>query len=212
MEKRLWGAAKFGALALVLAFVAAGVSSVVGATPAAHGAAQISANGFVGLDAKKAKTYSIDFVEKGLPKKTSWCVTIVTQTCSTKSSLKFSGLAPGSYAYSVQKIAGWVLGTPSVTSPVTISTKNVKVSLTYTAYKYAVTFTETGLTGSFTWSVSIKGVPKTTSTKDEIIVDLANGTYSYKVGSEKGYTTAKPSPFTVNGGPATVSVTFTKKT
>ncbi len=73
---------------------------------------------------------------------------------------------------------------------------------------YSVTFTETGLGSGLPWNVTEDGVFLASSTAT-IAADTPNGTFSLSVGAPAGYTvTEAPSEFTVDGGPATVAITF----
>lgn len=171
----------------------------------------------------KSAALTLTFRESGLPstgRKTvqSWCVALDGYAeCSTTASLKFRTLAPTSYAFAVQSpLAGQNL-TQKVGSTVTYGpdgeialTRSATVHLTF-AYRYAVTFTESGLTGG-SWSVTVHGVTETKPYDDPIVFNETNGTYGYKVAGIAGYANSGvPSKVTVSGGPASVAVTFTPK-
>jgi len=86
-------------------------------------------------------------------------------------------------------------------------TGSERLTVTF-AFRYSVTFTEDGLS-SGTWSVTIKGATHTNGSGNPIVFNLPNGTYSYKIGTETGYTfSGVPKPVTVSGGPASVVVSF----
>jgi hypothetical protein len=72
-----------------------------------------------------------------------------------------------------------------------------------------VTFTESGLPASTSWTVSSSG-QSVTSTTTTVVLYLANGTHSYTVGRVAGYRAAPASGrISVAGAPVAVSVTFT---
>jgi len=74
---------------------------------------------------------------------------------------------------------------------------------------YLVTFTESGLPSGTSWSITLNGTTKS-STTNTITFSVPNGTYSYVVESVSGYT-ASPSSgtITVNGANIEKAVTFT---
>jgi hypothetical protein len=61
--------------------------------------------------------------------------------------------------------------------------------------------------------VTVKGVTETEPVNTSIVFDEPNGSYHYKVGGVSGFGVAgSPKTASVNGGPASVVVTFTAKT
>lgn len=78
------------------------------------------------------------------------------------------------------------------------------------AEMYSVTFTESGLPASTSWSVTLNGALESSSTTS-IAFSEPNGTYSYTIGSVTGYS---PSPasgmLTVNGAALSQPITWTK--
>lgn len=170
----------------------------------------------------KSLALTLTFRETGLPTtgpKTvqAWCVALDGYAeCSTTATLKFLTVSPGSYAYAVQSpLAGQTItgrvGSTSLGSSGTLSVAHGEtVTLTF-VYPYAVTFTETGLSGG-SWTVTVKGVSLTAPAGTAIVFHLANGTYGYSVGRVKGYTTVgTPGRAVVDGSAVAVSVTFTPK-
>jgi subtilase family serine protease len=75
---------------------------------------------------------------------------------------------------------------------------------------YTVTFTESGLPSGTSWSVTFNGNTKSSTTTTISYTGIANGSYSYTVGSVSGYT-ASPSSgtITVNGANVNQAITFT---
>jgi YVTN family beta-propeller protein len=168
---------------------------------------------------EKKPTVTLTFAEKGLPKGQPWCVVVAGwQGCSTKTTDRYLNLTPsGTYSYAVvsplegqnitQKVGKITTYGPSGTVALA---KSTTVHLTF-AYRYAVTFTETG-TPAGTWSVTIKGHTLSNATGDPIVFYLVNGTYAYKIGAELGYRSqGLPAKVLVSGGPASATVTFTKR-
>ncbi|MEM3907806.1 MAG: hypothetical protein QXZ17_13275, partial [Nitrososphaerota archaeon] len=79
----------------------------------------------------------------------------------------------------------------------------IRAPLTYT-----VEFTQTGLPSGTLWSVTLNGTTES-STSTSISFSEPNGTYSYAIGSVKGFSVSLPSgTITVNGASQTVNVYF----
>ena len=158
--------------------------------------------------------YSLTFSETGLPSGTNWSVTVgATTHTSTGSTISFTE-ANGTYSYTVGAVAGYT-ATPSSGS-VTVNGAAKTVSLAFaktsTGTTYSVTFTETGLPAGTSWSVTLNGSTKS-STTGTITFQEPNGSYAFTVGSVSGYTVG-PSPGTikVNGAAISQAITFTSST
>jgi hypothetical protein len=157
-------------------------------------------------------TYAVTFTEAGLASGISWTVTFAgTSTPSTSTTDAFTA-ANGSFAFSVAAVTGYT-ASPSSGS-VLIQGGPAGQAITFTAVaptvtKYAVTFTESGLTSGTTWSVTYGG-STSTSTTDSIAFSEANGSYTFSVGAVTGYS-ASPSTgsLAVSGAPASQSIQFT---
>src|SRR5207244_4491309 len=77
---------------------------------------------------------------------------------------------------------------------------------------YLVSLTETGLPTGTSWSVTLGGTART-STTSTIIFSEADGTYSYAVGPVTGYAASPASgTITVNGAAVSQSIAFTQVT
>ncbi len=163
-------------------------------------------------------TGAITFHETGLASGSRWCATIGAFTCTTTTKIVVPNLTPGTYAYSVTAISGL---TTIVREGKTVIGSSGSIALAHSAsisveYAFTVTFTETGLTGAFTWAVTAGGHSET-STTSTITFYLKNGSYSFHVGKVTGETSkvvASPASgaFKVDGAPISVSVKFTPKT
>jgi YVTN family beta-propeller protein len=155
-------------------------------------------------------TFGVSFTTTGLPAGTSWSVTLtgMTQT-STGSTIAFSE-PNGTYAYSIGFVPGY-MASPSSGS-VTVNGGTVSTTITFTAVPpptYDVTFTETSLPAGTSWLVTLAGTTQT-STGSTITFSKPDGTYAYTMGQVAGSTVSPSSgSVTVNGGSASVSITFT---
>ncbi len=161
----------------------------------------------------RGPTYSLTFHEVGLAAGSKWCVAVGSPLCSTKSTVVFKNLTPGSYSYAVGAIPGattlvkegpaWsaeALGASLVSRSTTVQVR----------FAYPVTFQETGLVAPFTWSVSAEGETGTSAANSTtVVLDLTNGTQGFSVHAEPGYLRSPASGrLVVDGRPASVSVTF----
>ncbi|MDP8012337.1 MAG: hypothetical protein RAK23_05930, partial [Thermoplasmata archaeon] len=133
------------------------------------------------------KTYSIMFIESGLPSGTSWSVTL-NGTANTSSTTSITFYEPnGTYTYSIQQISGYSIVQSSGTITVTGSsiTKYV-IFVQMQQNEYYIIFEESGLPSGTSWSVTLNGTTKyTTGTSITFIVK--NGTYNYKISLPSGY-------------------------
>jgi hypothetical protein len=155
-------------------------------------------------------TYAVDFTETGLPGGTSWSVTFDgNPQSSTSSPITFS--APnGTYSWSLGIVPGYTAAHSS--GSLTVAGSPVTVASVFSIVKYSVTFTETGLPASTSWSVTIS--PTThTQTTSSIVFSEPNGTYTYSIGIVSGFVPSSSSGMvTVSGGAAGVTVPFTPVT
>ena len=130
---------------------------------------------------------TVTFMETGLPSGTSWSVSMgSTMYSSSGGSIVFSP-TNGQYmnvSYSVSHVSGFVASAASGT--VYLNGMNKIVTVSFTPYTYAVTFTESNLPSGTTWSVTLNGTTRTSNTST-ITFSEANGTYDYSVGVAAGY-------------------------
>jgi len=150
--------------------------------------------------------YSVTFTESGLPSGATWNVTLNgAEKSSTSTSIVFWEFN-GTYSYTVGIYQGYVSSPYS--SSVTVSGSAVSVSVTFTVKTYSVTFTESGLPSGTKWYANITGQSPLSSTTTTITTSLANGSYTYSIGTPDKIYSAQGGSFTVNGANASVSVTF----
>ena len=161
----------------------------------------------------KGATTSISFHETGLATGSSWCVTVGWTSCTTTTSQSFKDLTPGTYAYQVGVIPGFVtvvkLGkTYAGVSGTVIAPPAPSFTVRYT---FPVTFTESGLPHGTTWTVAAGGFTNS-STSTTIVLDLTNGTYGFSVHKITGYLASPPSGhFLVQGAPVPETIHFVVK-
>ncbi len=151
-------------------------------------------------------TYPVTFDEAGLPTGTQWSIALAGyQLSSTTGAITFHE-ANGTYPFSVGSIAGYKAR--SASGAVTVSGAAVTEAITFARVTYAVNITEAGLPTGTSWTVTVGGVPKT-STSAQITFQVPNGTYAFSVGPVPGYTVALATgSINVSGEPVHVALTF----
>jgi YVTN family beta-propeller protein len=149
--------------------------------------------------------YLVTFSEAGLPSSATWWVNITGGTSTFSRVLTLSFTEPnGTYGYTVAS-SGYVAN-PSNGS-LAISGMGRSVAVTFVA-TYAVSFIESGLPPSEQWDVSLNGTSHGSSSST-IDFSEENGTYSYMVGAETGYSAApKLGSVTVYGASQSVYILF----
>jgi len=76
-------------------------------------------------------SWTLTFSESGLRPGTTWCVTVGATLCSGSGEIRFSGLASGTYSFTVSPVSGYT-AQPSA-GTVTIAGQNVIVRIQFTA-------------------------------------------------------------------------------
>lgn len=167
------------------------------------------------FDANSAKSIQVDFVpvnyqvtftESGLPSSTIWKVDINGTQYSSSTDRITTSLMNGTYNYSVNSVAGYVI--TNGTGSVRVDGSSVSVDIKFSPALYQVTISETGLPVNATWTITVSGHAYNV-TGSKITLYLANGTYTYSVSSVKGYSIVNSTGnITVTGHSVSVSITF----
>jgi hypothetical protein len=150
-------------------------------------------------------SYTLTFTETGLPKGTTWQVTVNGVTVSGDGSALGISEPNGTYAYSIGGISGWQLTSGTYRGSVTISGSASSVPTSWSVVKYTVTFKESGLSSGAKWTVKMDGVTAST-TGTSLEITAANGTYAYTA-TASGETTLTGS-VPVSGAPLSVALEF----
>lgn len=152
-------------------------------------------------------TFSITFVESGLPAKQRWSVYNGTKTLySNNTTIRFISLG-GSYDFEVNYSQNYV---PSfLLTNLTTDGSNLTIDVSFT-YGYYVNFTEAGLPQNTTWGVE-QGLYLFTSNQSSMVLVFANGTYLFQMEKIRGYISSAPSSFTVNGHNVSITVYFSRE-
>jgi YVTN family beta-propeller protein len=158
-------------------------------------------------------TFPVTFSETGLPAGTSWSVVFNGGGLnSTASSVVFTD-PNGTYNFTVTPVPGFTAAPTSGTVTVTGAPAARTISFTPEAgtkstEKFAITFSETGLTSGTSWSVTLNGTLQA-SNDGTVVFQAPNGTEAYSVSAVTGFTvTPSGGSVTVAGQPVTVALTF----
>ncbi len=153
-----------------------------------------------------ATHYTVTFTETGLPSGTSWSVTLGgASKSSTSTSITFSE-PNGSYAYTVKAVSGYTVSPSS--GSFKVDGAGLSKSAAFTPVTYTVTFTESGLPSGTSWSVTLNGASKS-STTSTISFTEPNGTYAFTATNTTDYyATPYSGSTTVSGSNASESITF----
>jgi Divergent InlB B-repeat domain len=124
-----------GTLPFTVTPVTGYTANVTGGTVPVHGANRTVLILWTSTSSPTSATYSITFVEAGLPVGTNWSVTLTgtgsSRLSSTATSLVFTGLPDGTYSYAVPAVGNYA-PTPSADF-VTVSGANVTVHVNFVA-------------------------------------------------------------------------------
>jgi len=132
---------------------------------------------------------------------------IISEIESNSSEIAFNDLPNGTYNFSLSPLNNTYRATP-MTGKVSINGYNQTEQITFSLVNYTITFYEKGLPSGTSWSVTLNGTTKS-STTDTITFSVPNGTYSYSIGSVSGYTASNSNgSVTVSGKNIPVSITF----
>ena len=160
-------------------------------------------------------TYTVTFIENGLPFGTSWSITLNGITFySTNSTIAFNE-TNGSYSYIISGISGYRASTYS--GIINVSGNSVNVTINWTVITYAITITENGIPNGTLWSTTLTGTTfngeymniTLSSTTNTIIFNEPNGTYTYFIHMPFGYAGRIKSNITVTGQSIHINVLAT---
>ncbi len=163
--------------------------------------------------------FNVSLSESTLPTGTTFSASLDGSTLSAPGTgstvyLNFSGLANGSYPYSIGFVTGY--GATPASGTAIVSGANVTQIVKFVAFvgtTAAVNFEEAGLVSNTTWSVVVANVGALSSNQPVITFALpANATpgWNYTPSTVIGYTNTGPGDVVTDGAtPATVSIVYT---
>ncbi len=106
------------------------VSGSVPASPVTVDGANVTVNvTFAKGCGAHTSSLSVTFVESGLARGTTWCVTLGTTVCSSGNEIAFANLTSGSYGFTVGNVAGYTVTPASGT--VTLTNRSATVSVSF---------------------------------------------------------------------------------
>ncbi len=150
--------------------------------------------------------FSVTFTETGLAPGSTWSATAGTTSNSSTGASVVLDLANGTYNFSVEA-AGYTALPESGT--IVVNGTNLTVPIVFAPVTYTVTFTESGLPGGTSWSVTFGGTTQS-STSSSINFTEPNLTATFTVTAIAGFTVSPATgSITVAGANATQAVTFT---
>lgn len=153
-------------------------------------------------------TYSVEFVESGLPTGTSWGLAVGNDTEQNSTNKIIFSESNGTYRYAALLLPGWSARQGAGT--VTVHGSNPgAIQIEWTPFTYAVTLSETGLPSDATWGATI-GPSSSNTSMANLTISLPNGTYSLTLYAPAGYTSnSVPSEIRVVGAAVGLSANFT---
>ena len=158
-------------------------------------------------------TYTVTFTETGLASGDTWAVTSSAGEgrAIAPNPIVLSAVANGSYSFTVN--APGYSATPA-SGFVNVSGVDVSQAIAFHSLGsvYRLTFSETGLPTPGFWGVYVGNVTVLfgdTSNSSDVSVPLLDGSYGWSAIAFGGYSATPSSGIaTINGGPATVDLTF----
>jgi YVTN family beta-propeller protein len=151
-------------------------------------------------------SYALDFNETGLPAGTNWTISIAGSVY-TQSAPALDLFEPnGSYEYTIVPIPGY---STTWNGRVTIAGAPEAVAINFTRVTYALTFEANGLPSGTEWGVEVNG-SELTSTSEDLVANLPNGTYMIVYSSAGSYAIANapPSVVTLRGEGELIPIYF----
>ena len=152
--------------------------------------------------------YNVTFVSSGLPSSAVWYLNLSNGESFHSSSTNISiELTNGSYAYNATSGDSYYSH-----GSFSVSGAKTTIDVVFKAIplkQYEIVFQETGLTVGNSWTVTLTGTQKSSSSSS-IVFNVTNGTYSFTVGTVGGFTSTPSSgDANVSGSNVTVNVVFT---
>jgi hypothetical protein len=138
-------------------------------------------------------TYTVTFIQNGLPSGTSWSITFNGITLSSTTDTLTFKEPNGTYSYVISPISGYRANTYSGT--ITINGNPVSNTMNWTVITYTITITENGIPNGTSWSATLTGTTfngqyinvTLSSTINTITFNEPNGSYSYTIHLPPGY-------------------------
>jgi len=195
MERRHLGAIIAGVVVAAVVVLGLGLADVV---PGFYLVPSAGGNG----------SHRVVFTQSGLPRNTSWSVTLNGQAATTNAtSIAFEEPA-GSYNYTVGPMAGYTMEPAAGVAVIAGSDVTLPITFSRMAENFSVQFVETGLPSGVIWSVTLNGsIQRSSSTA--VVFSEPNGSYAYSVPTADGFVPAPAvGTVSVRGEAASVVIEF----
>jgi subtilase family serine protease len=152
-------------------------------------------------------TFSIKFVESGLPSGQEWSVSNRTTTLySNNTTIDFISLG-GEYSFQLNYSKNYVPSFLLLNMNTAGVNKTFNVKFTY---GYSVNITESGLPDGTNWSIA-QGEYLYSTNQSSLLLEFPNGTYNFSVYKVLGYSPTYTGTFVVNGSNVSIHVYFTRE-
>jgi len=166
--------------------------------------------GVISVEPKKT-FYNVTFEEQGLPSGTLWNVTFNGITEISRSNEITFQEYNGTYFFSISSVNGYNSNPNSGKIKVNGNDVIQIIFKPKSLNKFSVTFEEYGLPLGITWSVTLGGITKYSSSNEIIYYGIENGSYSFTIGNVNGYNSNPNSGIiSVNGYNITQLISFSK--
>jgi len=160
-------------------------------------------------------TYTVTFIQNGLPSGTSWSITFNGITLSSTNPTITFNEPNGSYSYIISGISGYRANTYS--GIINVNGNSVSVSVNWTEIIYSITITEDEIPNGTSWSATLTGTTfngkyinvTLSSTINTITFNEPNGSYSYFIHMPFGYAGRTKGNITVSGKSVYINVLAT---
>ena len=139
--------------------------------------------------------FKTTFTDSGLPSGTPWYVNLSNGQTLTSNTTTITSYEPnGTYSYTVAT-ADKTYSPDKGSGTFTVNNSSVSETVTFSKVLFKVTFTESGLPSGTAWYVNGTGVSES-STSQNMVFELTNGTYTFTATNLSSYYTSA-SQFTV---------------
>lgn len=150
-------------------------------------------------------TYNVTFQATGLPTGTAWSVVWPSGNLSSTGGSAIANVPNGTYSYRFGFVAGFQAGAGGV---VTVTGADVVVAVTFRTSTFVVALDESGLPTGTLWAATLNNTT-VSSTGPELLFDLPNGSFTYRVTPVSGYSTAWSGSVEVVGLSVELTIAFT---
>lgn len=155
-------------------------------------------------------SYSITFMETGLPSGSDWSVNLVGEIQSSENNSMTFLRENGTYLYNISVPSGFY--SPESSGTVLVLGSSIQVGADFSYALHRVMFMLQGASTPFMWNVTLGNTTLVTSASS-VSIDLANGVYTYAASCPENYViTPSTGEIMVLDGNVTVTISATDAT